>query len=348
MSVHTPPRLLLVEDDQDTADLIKETIEDHFGPGTTTHITHVSEAYDIDLSKIDLVLSDMNLPDGTGLELLVSLLERRPDLPVVLVTAESILENAIAAIRKGAYDYVLKAGDYLFAIPVIVEKNMALWGIKQENARLNAKLTQTLEQVNVKNKQLEQAVQQLQTMAATDPLTGLANRRAFNQALARTFADAHRHHHDLSVIMVDMDHFKRLNDTLGHQRGDEVLQAVAHCMEASCRKSDVIGRFGGDEFVVVLPQTDPQLATQVAQRIFDSFTNHLSHTEQGKAAAACKVTLSMGVACLSQTNPQNPDQLLAQADHALYRAKQQGKSRFVVYAARDAHSAGPAAQMASR
>lgn len=338
MSAHTPPRLLLVEDDHDTADLIQETIADHFGPGTVTHITHVSEAYHVDLTQIDLVLSDMNLPDGTGLELLGRLLERRPDLPVVLVTAESILENAIAAIRQGAYDYVLKAGDYLFAIPVIVEKNLALWGIKQENTRLNAQLKQTLEQVNVKNKQLEQAVQQLQTMAATDPLTGLANRRAFNQALARNYADAQRHGHDLSVIMVDMDHFKRLNDTLGHQRGDEILQAVAHCMEASCRRSDVIGRFGGDEFVVVLPQTDPHLATQVAQRIFDSFTNHLRNTDQGRRAAQCDVTLSMGVACLSQTDPQNPDQLLAQADHALYRAKQQGKSRFVVYAKHDAQS----------
>lgn len=344
MSVHTPPRLLLVEDDLDTADLILETIADHFGPGTTTHITHVSEAYDVDLKKIDLVLSDMNLPDGTGLELLGRLLDRRPDLPVVLVTAESILENAIAAIRQGAYDYVLKAGDYLFAIPVIVEKNLALWGIKQENTRLNAQLKQTLEQVNVKNRQLEQAVQQLQTMAATDPLTGLANRRAFNQALARCYAEAQRHGHDMSIIMVDMDHFKQLNDTLGHQRGDEVLQAVAYCMEASCRKSDVIGRFGGDEFVVVLPQTDPQLAIQVAQRIFDAFTNHLQSTEQGRAAAACKVTLSMGVACLSQTDPQSPEQLLAQADHALYRAKQQGKSRFVIYAQADAQ----ATQMSAR
>ncbi len=334
MTMTSPPKLLLVEDDGDTASLIMETLADHFGPGNVQHITHVSAAYQVDLARIDLVLSDMNLPDGTGLELLGRLLARRPDLPVVLVTAESILENAITAIRNGAYDYVLKAGDYLFDIPVIVEKNLALWRVKQENQRLNAKLQHTLEEVNVKNRQLEQAVQQLQTMAATDPLTGLANRRAFNQALGRYFADAMRQGNDLAVIMVDMDNFKRLNDTLGHQRGDEILQAMAQCLLASCRRSDVIGRFGGDEFVVVLPQTDPLVARQVGQRIFDAFANHLHHGA-GQDAASCDVSLSMGIACLSLTQPQTPDQLLAQADHALYRAKQQGKSRSAIYGAKD-------------
>ena len=334
MSMTQPPRLLLVEDDLDTASLILETLADHFGPGNVLHITNLSDANQVDLNQIDLVLSDMNLPDGTGLELLGRLLTRRPDLPVVLVTGESILENAITAIRQGAYDYVLKAGDYLFAIPVIVEKNLALWRVKQENHCLNAKLKQTIEEVNVKNRQLEQAVQQLQTMAATDPLTGLANRRAFNQALGRYFADAVRQGNDLAIIMVDMDNFKKLNDTLGHQRGDEILQAMARCLQASCRASDVIGRFGGDEFVVVLPQTDPLVARQVGQRIFDSFNHHLSHGA-GRDAAACDVSLSMGVACMSLTRPQSPDQLLAQADHALYRAKQQGKSRSSTYGAKD-------------
>lgn len=330
MKQTTPPRLLLVEDDADTASLMIEILTDHYGTNPIQHITHVGAASAVDLTQVDLVLSDMNLPDGTGLELLGKLLARRADLPVVLVTGEGILENAITALRNGAYDYVLKAGDYLMAIPEIVEKNLSLWRVKQENHQLNTKLQQTLEEVRIKNRQLEEAVRQLQTMAATDPLTGLANRRAFNQSLARYFADASRQGHDLTVIMVDMDNFKKLNDTLGHQRGDEILQAVAQCLEASCRKSDVIGRFGGDEFVVVLPQTDPLVARQVGQRVFDSFDRHLSHGA-GRDAAACDVSLSMGIASLSLTQPQTPDQLLAQADHALYRAKNSGKSRMSVY-----------------
>ncbi len=146
---------------------------------------------------------------------------------MILVTGEGIIENAARAIRQGAYDYIVKAGDYLFAIPLMVEKNLAIWQTKQENLRLQEQLTRTLEEVSVKNKQLEAAVKQLAAMAATDPLTGLANRRTLALTMERSFAEAVRYGHDLACIMIDLDGFKLLNDTLGHQRGDGILEAVA-------------------------------------------------------------------------------------------------------------------------
>jgi diguanylate cyclase (GGDEF)-like protein len=324
------PRLLLIEDDLDAADLICETLRDHFHSDCVQHFSTASQGLTADVSAIDLVLTDMNLPDGTGLELLEKLLLRRPDLPVVLVTAEGVLENAIAAIRRGAYDYVVKAGDYLFAIPIVVEKNLALWKTKQENVHLQTQLQHTLEQVRIKNQQLEEAVAKLETMAATDPLTGLANRRAFGRAVERYFAEAVRHDHDLSCIMIDLDGFKQLNDTLGHQMGDHMLQRAARVLEANCRRSDVAGRFGGDEFVVLLPQTDDATAAHVAQRIGGEFTA-LAAAELAQRGGNVILTMSMGLATRRHSRATSPEQLIACADHALYRAKHGGKGELALF-----------------
>ena len=324
------PSLILVEDDPNIAAAICEKLVDHFGPDCVDHYGTVGGALSCDVERIDLVLTNMNLPDGSGLDLLSQLLERRADLPVVMVTDEGILENALTAIRCGAYDYILKAGDYLFAIPVVVEKNLAIFKTKQENARLHDQLTQTVEQVRVKNRQLEQMVSKLEAMAATDPLTGLANRRAIGDAVQRCFAEASRYQHDLACIMIDLDGFKRLNDTLGHQAGDELLVNTARVLGANCRRSDLAGRFGGDEFVLLLPQTDLPTAEQVAQRICEQFEISAKAMLEDLDLFE-RVTMSIGVSTLYHSRPSNPEQLVAHADHALYRAKQNGAVRIMSY-----------------
>lgn len=326
------PKLLLVEDDPDTALLIEEQLTDYFGPGCVTHVSSVAEGLAVDVSQFELVLSDMNLPDGTGTELLHAYQERRPDLPIVFVTGEGVMDNAIQAIRDGAEDYVVKAGDYLFAIPLVVEKNLQIWKTRQENRRLQEELKQTLEQVKLKNLQLEEAVQKLETMAATDPLTGLFNRRAFNQALDRSFQQAERYARDLGCIMIDLDGFKALNDNQGHQCGDELLQICARVLQANCRRSDVAGRFGGDEFVMLLPETDVAEASAVAKRIQESFlADALARFEKDDAGIANQLGMSLGVSGLRHSRPRSPQQLLAHADNALYRAKAAGKMRIELY-----------------
>ena len=330
MVAPTQHRLMLVEDDPCIASAIYEKLVDHFGPGSVEHYDTVVGALSCDVNRIDLVLTNMNLPDGSGLDLLSQLLERRPDLPVVLVTDEGILENALTAIRRGAYDYILKAGNYLFAIPVIVEKNLAIFKTKQENARLHNQLTQTVEEVRVKNRQLEQMISKLETMAATDPLTGLANRRAFGDAVQRCFAEANRYQHDLACIMIDLDGFKRLNDTLGHQVGDKLLMNTAQVLGANCRRSDVAGRFGGDEFVLLLPQTGLSTAERVAKRISKQF--EISAKAMLKDMDLFeRVTMSIGLSTLCHSQPNNPEQLVAHADHALYRAKLNRDVRVMPY-----------------
>ncbi len=317
------PRILVIEDDLDTAALVLETLADYFGTGCTTHVDNAADAKAIDTTQFDLVLSDMNLPDGNGLDIMHHLLQQRPDLPIVFVTGENILGNAIQAIRDGAYDYVVKAGDYLFSIPVVVEKNLELWRIKQENEQLQNQLAE-------KNQQLEQAVERLETVASTDPLTGLANRRSINKAMDDRFAEAGRSGDDLAVLMMDLDGFKGVNDTAGHPVGDQVLVVAAQAIRDNCRQYDVAGRFGGDEFILILPDTSAGEAAAVAERILSDFN--------GAAEAVCRdadyhdpVSMSAGLATLHETGITSAEMLMAGADRALYAAKDAGKHRLMHY-----------------
>ena len=154
----------------------------------------------------------------------------------------------------------------------------------------------------------------------TDPLTGLYNRRSLDQLLQREVALAERHHRPLSVVMIDLDHFKKINDAQGHAAGDHLLRAFADCLRMTLRKTDLAFRFGGDEFAVALPQTLIPQAQQVVQKLRQAyaavdFSSAVPHLEQ-------QPTLSIGVAERSATtNVLTLPALLAAADQALYEAK---------------------------
>jgi len=327
MSTTQAPHILLIEDDLDTAELIRETLADHFGVDRVTHVDHVAEARRQELNAFDLVLSDLNLPDGSGLDLIDDLLAKRRDLPIIMVTSESALETATQAIQRGAYDYVVKAGEYLFTIPLVVEKNLAIWQMKLQNMSLQNELEQTLEELRIKNQQLEELIHKLEHQALTDPLTGVANRRHVQTALDRSFAEAQRYATDLSCLMIDLDGFKQFNDSLGHQQGDRLLQLMAKVLSANCRRCDVAGRYGGDEFVVLFPHTDLTVAEHAADRIRHQFVASMRQMFPGQDS----VTLSIGIASVKHNRPSSADQLVALADEALYRAKQSGKARVLVH-----------------
>ena len=143
--------------------------------------------------------------------------------PVIMVTGENVGQIAAEAIRRGATDYVVKFGDYLFTIPLVVEKNLTVAKVKRENELLRTELEQALREVRDKNAQLEQSLKRVEEMAATDPLTGLYNRRHFGKVLEQLFAEAQRYDKDLACVMIDLDGFKQLNDSYGHQVGDQLL-----------------------------------------------------------------------------------------------------------------------------
>jgi diguanylate cyclase (GGDEF)-like protein len=185
------------------------------------------------------------------------------------------------------------------------------------------------EDLEESKKMLEEETIELKVENVRDPLTNAHNRRYFEQSLAREFQTAAKHAWPLSVIFVDLDKFKQINDGYGHQTGDAVLQAVAKLLREGLRDSDIAARYGGDEFVLLLPGTDAGLADQVGERLCEDIRTRSIQTPDGQRVG---VTLSVGVAtCDSHTRFQDPKELLAAADSALYHSKREGRNRHTCY-----------------
>jgi len=318
-------RLLVIEDDSEQLDLLRLTLENYFGPGTVTGVESVAQAMAQELGDFDLILADHNLPDGSGLDL-IERVKARCNTPVILVTGDNVAQTAAEAIRRGATDYVVKVGDYLFTIPLVIQKNLTTAKIKRENESLRQELEAALNEVKKKNHQLEESLQRVEEVAATDPLTRLYNRRHFGRMLEQLFAEAHRYDSELACVMIDLDGYKLLNDTFGHQTGDQLLILAAKAITSNLRRMDVAARYGGDEFVLLLPKAATHEAASVVTRVRDDFFYASASLLRRHAG----VTMSIGIAGLRGNNIVSTDQLIARADAALYRAKAEGRNRIAL------------------
>ncbi|MDP4547903.1 diguanylate cyclase [Marinobacter sp. MDS2] len=189
----------------------------------------------------------------------------------------------------------------------------------------------TLEtRVQERTEELQNANQLLKAASLTDGLTGVANRRRFDEKLGEEWQRAVRHKQELSLIMVDIDHFKKVNDTLGHLIGDDCLVAVASVIDNEVQRSiDLLARFGGEEFVVLLPTTGSEGAGVVAERLRTAVEG--SPVKVSDGGAPVNLTISLGVATLLATQGADPQELIRRADEALYRAKTGGRNRVVVW-----------------
>jgi diguanylate cyclase len=192
--------------------------------------------------------------------------------------------------------------------------------------------TQALEQRNAELSRLrfalETANQRLRRLVAVDALTGIANRRHFDRALERELRRTRREQQPLSLIFLDLDEFKRFNDTYGHARGDDVLRSVAHTLDETFRRGgDLVARYGGEEFAVVLPGVDGRRASLYAERLRRRIWR-LS-IPYGASQVTDRVTISGGVATVAATQVTSASELMLAADRALYRAKCLGKNRIV-------------------
>ncbi len=320
-------RILLIERDLGLG-VVSEagaSLRGYFGEESVVEVSGLGEGFDDDFLGYDLILVSLSL--GEGLGLLAGLLGVGVEVPIVIVAEGGRAEDARLAIAGGACDYVVKTGGWSDGLGVLVEKNLAIWGKRQEAVDLRAALEKRVSEAWCRNDDLDVLVGELEMASRTDPLTGLSNRRAFNDALDRCFSESVRYHHDLSCVMIDLDGFKQLNDALGHQAGDMMLQLTGEVLVATSRRYDVAARLGGDEFTLLLPQTDEFTGLQVAGRIAEAFDRVVGEKFAELGVEGIGLTMSLGLASRVRCGSESGLDLIGCADKALYAAKHGGKKQ---------------------
>jgi len=273
--------------------------------------------------EIDLILLDIVMPDVDGIEACRNVKKREwlADVPVIMVTGTTEKDNLQLAFSAGAMDFIKKPLD---RVELLARVRSAL-RLKHETSRRKARETELLE-VTL---QLQAANERLQNLSLLDGLTGIANRRHFDQELLQENRRAKRENTPLSLIMLDIDYFKAFNDTYGHLKGDDCLKTVAsEFIKTLKRPGDFPARYGGEEFAVVLPNTDDVGAAIIAEELRASIERAgILHIN---SLCADYVTVSLGVVTRFSDQAETPDDLISAADRALYRSKHEGRNRVSV------------------
>ena len=313
------PRILLVQADSAARALDRGLFEG--ADLVVLEASTLQEAIDQLTLLPDLVLVERTLPDGDGLLLLSRLKESADEFIPVIVSSPDTPAERVAALQAGADDSVSRPCD-----PAeLLARARALLRLKSTHDRVRA------------------VQQELQRMVVSDALTGLYNRRALLDRLKQEFERVGRYRSPMALAMLDLDAFKPINDEHGHLFGDQVLRSVGEAILRSVRALDIPARYGGDEFAVVLPQTDAAGAIRVCERLLKNIAAlELRHGDQ-----VMKLTVSLGLAFFPTEGIDAPEDLLRAADDALYRAKRGGRNRVCAVSPLRAVDPLPAARASS-
>jgi diguanylate cyclase (GGDEF)-like protein len=295
--------ILIAEDDLVSRKLLKATLE-KWGYDVVA-CADGKEAWDI-IQKGDapkLLILDWMMPEIDGVELCSRLrkMQSTEYQYIILLTARVQKEDVVTGLDAGADDYITKPFD------------------KQElQVRLRAG-----RRILDLQEQLLLAQDKLREQAIHDPLTGLLNRRAIQERLENELSRIRRENIPISVVMLDLDRFKNVNDTYGHMAGDFVLRQVSSRMVSVIRDYDTVGRYGGEEFFLIFPGCDQKMVVDLSERIRSSIADIPMNTSEG----VFSITASLGTATLIDSVEITPDDLIAAADAALYKAKDNGRNR---------------------
>ena len=304
-------RILIVDDHEDNIELLRARLE---ARGYDIEAAaDGQEALDAVARTVpDLILLDVMMPRIDGFEVVRRIKSDRslPFIPIILQTALDSTEHKVEGLDAGADDYITKPINFA----ELEARVKSLLRIKALQEALEAR-----------EKELQIANESLLRMARTDSLTELDNRRHLEERLEEMFEHSRRLSEPLAVVMCDLDRFKSVNDTHGHQVGDEVLRQLSRILEREAREIDRVGRYGGEEFMLLLPGTVLDAAVTFAERVRKAVESHTFTFDGG----TLRRTMSCGVAAWPHPRLATCDTLVKAADDALYVAKETGRNRVV-------------------
>lgn len=293
------PKLICVEDDPTVLASVVRLLEKDFQVLTARTADEALSTLEAN-PDVAIVLADHRLPGPTGLSLLTLVRERSPDTVRALFSGKIVLQEVVDAINSSLlHRFILKPWDNDYFRLQMLEALAVHSTLKEKR---------TLEELSV-----------------TDPITGLKNHRYFQARLKIEVERADRHKRPLTLAMIDIDHFKKVNDRYGHPIGDEVLKAVAQRLNEKVRSLDTVARYGGEEFAIIMPDTPIDAGYLVAERIRRACEETPVECASRKSIA---ITFSIGVAAFG-ARTSTADELIRIADQALYQAKSQGRNQTV-------------------
>ena len=289
--------ILIVDDAPDNIQIINAILEEDY---EIFFATSGEKAIDLAVSENpDLILLDVMMPNMDGYEVCQKLKSYKQfyHLPVIFLTAMSEIEDEAKGLKLGAIDYITKPFS-----PAIV-------------------------QVRIKNHlELKRQRDILENLSTRDGLTGIANRRRFDEFLEQEWLRAKRKNTQLSLIMMDVDHFKQYNDNYGHLAGDDCLKQIALTLENQLKRpTDLVARYGGEEFVSILPDTNTEGALHIAKQFLESISE--LKKPHSHSSAADHVTISIGIATVTPNDSFSKKELINTADSSLYEAKGGGRNQ---------------------
>jgi diguanylate cyclase (GGDEF)-like protein len=311
-----PASILVIDDEPANLLLLKRLLISH-GYQVQIKSSGITAIAAAEENPPDLILLDISLPEMDGYDVCTKLkeIDHLKDVPVIFFSALSDVLDKVKAFSVGGIDYIPKPFDFeevLARVQTHLKIHMLQTQLAEKTASLEAEIDRRIK-----------AEQGLVELASLDPLTGIYNRRAFYELAEKELIRKQRYGNSITLLMMDIDHFKRVNDSYGHLAGDHVLIAFAALCQRSLRSFDLVARYGGEEFIVFLPRTDLQNGISIAERLRKA----LAQTEFDFEGIAISITISIGVVNLDAGESATLPELIDRADQALYHAKQIGRNQ---------------------
>jgi diguanylate cyclase (GGDEF)-like protein len=287
-------RVLIVDDEQKTLDLIEEYLLGHDFDVTTAMSGEQAVAF-VQKDLFHIAIVDLHLPGMTGSELLKSIKKIRPDIQAVMITGYGTIRDAVECMKLGASDFITK--------PILLD-------------HLHLTIRRILEEVRLKEE--AELADYYRNLSRTDELTGMYNFRHLMSVLKKEVSRHLRYNRTMTLAMIDIDDFKMYNDAKGHEKGNELLVRLSHVFKHNTRNCDILTRYGGEEFIILLPETSIEEAVVVSERICSTVESTL------------EVSVTIGLSSLPKDSS-NPHEVIKMADAAMYWGKAHGKNQIVIY-----------------